>query len=76
MTTYKTNTQDDQVNTVNRFLNAVERRAEIMNDDPKDYKIMELTIMIHNLVKMTGWNGEVELDARSVYLEDLVSKGF
>jgi len=76
MTTYKTNTQDDQVNTVNRFLNAVERRAEFMNDDPKDYKIMERTIMMHNLVKMTGWNGEVELDARSVYLEDLVSKGF
>ena len=76
MTSYKTNTQDHQVNTVNRFLNAVERSAEILDDDPKDYKIMELTIMIHNLVKMTGWSGEVELDARSVYLEDLVSRGF
>jgi hypothetical protein len=75
MTTYKTNTQDHQVNTVNRFLNAVERSAEIL-DDPKDYKIMELTIMMHSLVKMAGSNGEAELDARSVHLEHLVARGF
>jgi hypothetical protein len=76
MTTYKTNTQDHQVNTVNRFLNAVERRAELLDDDPGDYKIMELTIMMHSLVKMAGRNGEDELDARSVQLEHLVAKGF
>jgi hypothetical protein len=75
MTTYKTDTQDHQVNTVNRFLNAVERRAEIINDDPKDYKIMELTIMMHNLVSLAGRNGEAELDARSVHLEHLVARG-
>ncbi len=75
MTTYKTDTQDHQVNTVNRFLNAVERRAEIIDDDPRDYKIMELTIMMHSLVKLAGPNGEAELDARSVHLEHLVSKG-
>ena len=76
MTTYKTNTQDHQVNTVNRFLNAVERSAELLDDGLLDYKIMELTIMMHSLVKMAGRNGEAELDARSVYLEDLVSRGF
>jgi hypothetical protein len=75
MTTYKTNTQDDQVNTVNRFLNAVERSAELLDDGLLDYKIMELTIMMHSLVKMAGRNGEAELDARSVHLEHLVAKG-
>jgi hypothetical protein len=76
MTTYKTDTQYHQVNTVNRFLNAVERSAELIDDDPRDYKIMELTIMMHSLVKMAGRNGEAELDARSVHLEHLVVRGF
>jgi hypothetical protein len=72
--TYATNLRDDVYNAVNRYFNALEARARRYAPADSHYQNGHLMSLVHDLTRLAGWAGELEVNRTAAYLEEQEEK--